>query len=108
MDMKYLMLGDIGEGTALVKAADIPLHGQAHKVVVDISIRSTGRIRVFLDGCLFGEDLSKDDQLLNSWFSDSMNLAYGMEGATPYGEINQLWPGYQESLLSDLKIFSGG
>ena len=97
-----------GPGTARLETDAIPLDGQVHAVVVDIRVAGPGRIRVFLDGALIGQGVSSDDQLQSGQFSGGSNPAYGEGGSTPDGKTSRAWPGYPDSLRSDLKIYDGG
>uniref|UniRef100_A0A7S3XGU4 LamG domain-containing protein n=1 Tax=Picocystis salinarum TaxID=88271 RepID=A0A7S3XGU4_9CHLO len=95
-------------GTARFETSDIPLDGQVHNVVVDIRIAGPGRIRLFIDGSLKAQGFSTDAALQANQFSGGSNPAYGSGGSTPNGKTNREWPGFPQTLMSELKIYDGG
>lgn len=95
-------------GTARFETADIPLDGKVHNVVVDIRIQGPGRIRLFIDGALKAQGVSSNNALLANQFSGGSNPAYGSGGSTPNGKPNRAWPGFPETLTSELKIYDNG
>ena len=95
-------------GAARFETSDIPLDGKAHNVVVDIRIAGPGRIRLFIDGSLKAEGFSIDQNLQGGTFSGGSSPAYGKGGTVPNGKTNREWPGFPETLKSELKIYDGG
>lgn len=95
-------------GTARFETSDIPLDGQVHNVVVDIRIAGPGRIRLFIDGSLKAQGFSADTALRANQFSGGSNPAFGSGGSTPNGKVNREWPGFPQTLKSELKIYDNG
>lgn len=100
-----------GPGMARFETSNIPLDGEVHNVVVDIRIQGPGRIRLFIDGVLTAEGYAEDD-LRENVFSGGSTPAYGWDGdeeiPVVFAKTTREWPGYPESLHSNLRIYGGG